>query len=201
MCISLRPKLSLLTRLSWLGVFLGAVAFTRPVTALALGGATPATSAADLGSPEAARAPPAVPDPIEAELFALVNADRSAGGVAPVAFDTEVLDIARARAVAQVPLPHLSHYDSSGQPAVAGMLVAAGAYHLGAGENLVRLPGSDSTVARRAEEALMNSPSHRAITLEPRFNRLAVGAIADGNGCVIFAEVFRAAAPDQPLFP
>jgi uncharacterized protein YkwD len=199
MSISLRVTLPPISRLSWLGLLIGVASFAHPLTALALGGPSPAGSGADLASPAAAPAPPGGADQLEVDLFTLVNADRSAGGLDAVAFDADTLDIARARAAAQIPLPHLSHYDSSGQPVLAGLLATAGAYHFGAGENLVRLPGPDATVAKRAEEALMTSPSHRAITLEPRFNRLAVGAVTDGNGRVIFAEVFRAATSDRPL--
>ena len=60
-----------------------------------------------------------------------------------------------------------------------------------AGENLARLYGPDDATVSRAEDALMRSPTHRANILEPSFNRMAIGASLDGNGRIIFAQIFR----------
>jgi uncharacterized protein YkwD len=134
----------------------------------------------------------AVATDLEVAMLARVNADRVANGLAPLAFDPDLLAIARRRAADQVPLPQLSHYDDAGQVAMAPLLAAAQVTYQLAGENLVRLPGPDSTTAERAETALMNSPGHRANILEPRFDEVAVGEATSADGRVIFAQIFRA---------
>ncbi len=136
---------------------------------------------------------------MERALFERTNANRMAQGLAPLAFDTDLLDVARVRAGAQVTLPRLSHTDQTGRLAIR-QLLAAGAVPYGlAGENLARLPGaptlavspSVSAVAERAEAALMDSPTHRKNILETRFTSVAIGAVADPSGRVIFAQIFR----------
>jgi uncharacterized protein YkwD len=89
----------------------------------------------------------------------------------------------------------LSHYDATGQVVVPTLLAAARLDYVFAGENLARLPGPDETTAMQAEEALMDSPAHRANILEPLFNQVAVGAATDSSGRVILAQLFRAIEP------
>jgi uncharacterized protein YkwD len=191
------------------------------VQAEAVASAPPSALGASAASAPAAAAQALTLQAMEQALFERTNADRAARRLAPLAFDTELLEVARVRAGAQVALPRLSHNDDSGQLAI-GRLLAAGAVSYGlAGENLARLPGfsaagaageygatahgvwsapgaSGSTgvvasVAARAEAALMDSPLHRKNILEARFTSVAIGAVADQNGRVIFAQVFRGA--------
>lgn len=89
---------------------------------------TSAPAASDVsGGPDVVVTPPvpAATD-LELALFTLTNADRAARGIAPLALDTDLLAVARARAAAQVPLPALSHYDASGGFAVVPLLAATG---------------------------------------------------------------------------
>jgi uncharacterized protein YkwD len=129
---------------------------------------------------------------LESALFDLVNLDRARHGLTPVVLDAELLPIARARAGAQVSLSRLSHQDETGQLAFVTLLAEARASYRLAGENLARLHGPDDNAAARADEALMNSPSHKANILEPSFDRLAVGEARDPSGRIIFAQIFRA---------
>ena len=46
----------------------------------------------------------------------------------------------------------------------------------------------------RLNDALMNSPTHRANILEPTFNRLAIGSAIGPDGRLAFAEIFRTAS-------
>jgi uncharacterized protein YkwD len=173
-----------------------------PATLLHLGGGAEVASA-QLGSgPAPEESPEESPadarteeTALEHALLALTNADRAASGLAPLAYDPDVLPVARARATAQLPLPRLSHYDGAGRTAVADLLAAAGARYRLAGENLARVPGDHATAAARAAAALLDSPAHRANILEPSFDRLAVGVAVDDGGRVIFAQVFRQVSP------
>jgi uncharacterized protein YkwD len=147
----------------------------------------------------AAQAMPAVLPPLgelETALLNWVNADRAARGISPVADDDDLREVARVRAAAQVGHEILSHFDAAGEPAILPLIVQRSVVYGLLGENLVRLPGSDITTAARAEEALMNSPLHRANILEPAYNRLAVGAASDSRDRVVFAQLLR--GPPRP---
>jgi uncharacterized protein YkwD len=138
-----------------------------------------------------------VPAELELALWERANADRAAHGLPPLAFDYDLLEIARARAHAQIELPRLSHTGAAGEIILLQLLTDRGAPYYLAGENLARLVGPETTAAARAEEALMNSPGHRANILDTAFDRLAVGVARDGQGRIIFAQVFRATSPGR----
>jgi len=135
--------------------------------------------------------PPAASE-VEMSLLELANGDRVRNGLAPAEPDLALLEIARARAEAQLGLPALSHYDGSGQLAITRLLAAAGLGYTLVGENLARSSGADLSALELVEQAFMNSPAHRQNILEPSFNRLAIGAAFDDSGRVTFAEIFRA---------
>jgi uncharacterized protein YkwD len=129
----------------------------------------------------------------EQALLDLTNADRARFGLPPVAFDPATLKVARLRAAAQIPNGPLSHTNSLGEVAFVGLLGDAGVQYSLAGENLARASAQDPGVVPRLDEALMNSPTHRANILEPSFNLLAVGAATGPDGRLAFAQIFRSA--------
>ena len=169
------------------------------LAALALPGANSEASGA-LPPPEQAfqntPGPPAAETlgALEDELFDLVNAGRLSGGLAPLAYDGALHHVARVRAAAQLTLPHLSHTDSSGRPGYVVLVEQLRLAYALVGENLARLPGPEVTVAERAEKGLWNSPTHRENTLEPLYDRLAVGAATASDGRYVFAVIFGSAA-------
>jgi uncharacterized protein YkwD len=129
---------------------------------------------------------------LEIDLLERVNIDRAAHGLTPVAWDSELAGMARVRATDQLPLDRLSHRDGNGEIAAWKLLQAAGTRYRLAGENLARLPGADATSPARAQEALMNSPSHRVHILNGEYDSLAVGAAVDAGGRIVFVQLFRA---------
>lgn len=124
------------------------------------------------------------------DLIRLVNQDRAAAELSPVTLDASLIDIARVRAAAQVPLTSLSHRDALGKVVFLTLVARTGIPYTLAGENLARLSGPRETVAQRAEWGLMTSPTHRANILRPEFNRLAVGAVQDATGRFVFTQIF-----------
>jgi uncharacterized protein YkwD len=162
---------------------------------IATGALSSASGNADVRLPDLGAAPPTAQ---EQALLDLTNADRSRNGLPPLAFDPASLGVARVRAAAQIPDGPLSHYNSLGEIAFVGLLGDAGVQYSLAGENLARAQAQDSGIVQRLDEALMNSPTHRANILEPSFNRLAVGAAVGPDGRLAFAEIFRSATePDN----
>ena len=154
--------------------------------------APPSRTAGPAALYSALPAAPWLSTPLEAALFARINADRQGAGLQLAQPDSALLEIARTRAKTQLTLPNLSHNDASGQLAFVGLLEAGGLSYRLAGENLARLTVPVEQAADQAELALMNSPTHRANILAPTFNRLAVGAAVDGRGRIAFAQIFRA---------
>jgi len=130
----------------------------------------------------------------EQALLDLTNDDRASNGLPPVEFDSDTLWVARARAAAQVPSGPLSHYNSLGDLAFVGLLGDAAVPYTLAGENLARATGIDSGVSARLNEALMNSPQHRANILEPSFDKLSIGAAPVAPDAIAVAEIFRSTA-------
>jgi uncharacterized protein YkwD len=134
------------------------------------------------------------PTPQEQSLLDMTNADRSQNGLTLLTFDPAALQVARARAAAQIPDGPLSHYNSLGELAFVGMLADAGVPYSLAGENLARASGQDMSTVARLNDALMNSPTHRANILEPSFELVAIGAATSADGRLAFAEIFRGTA-------
>jgi uncharacterized protein YkwD len=131
-------------------------------------------------------------DTVEQELFALANRDRVEHGLPTLQFDAQLLDVARTRAVAQTGQAALSHLDGSGQLAFVRLISDNDVPYRLVGENLARVSNPAQTAAQRAEQALMNSPAHRANILEPTFDSLIVGTAVDASGQIVFAQIFRA---------
>lgn len=134
------------------------------------------------------------PEGIEVELFNLANRDRVSHGLPPLQLDYQLIEVARVRAAAQPSQATLSHMDASGQLAFVRLIADIEVGYLRAGENLARVSNPAHTAAERAEEALMNSPAHRANILEPSFDSLVVGTAVDPSGQIVFAQIFRAGA-------
>jgi len=130
------------------------------------------------------------PTELETAFLALVNADRAANGLAALEYDPVLLGIARIRAAAQRGGP-LSHMDGLGQLAFVSLLADWDVPYTLAGENIARHSRNSAGVAATLEQALMNSPTHRANILEPAFQVIAIGEATEGGG-IAFAQIFRA---------
>jgi len=171
-----------------------AAAATDPLAQLANGALSAAAGAA---GGQLALVSDGQPTEAEMALLTLTNTERASNGLAAVTFDQSMLRVARARAAAQIPDGPLSHYNSLGDLAFVGLLAEAGVEYTLAGENLARAAPADAAVVANLNDALMNSPTHRANILEPAFNRLAIGAASPSTQRIAFAEIFRS-APDDP---
>ncbi|MBM2809949.1 MAG: hypothetical protein HW416_708 [Chloroflexi bacterium] len=134
----------------------------------------------------------ATPNSAELALWQLVNADRVRNGLPELAYDAELITVARVRARDQVTQPQLSHSNGNGQLAYMTLIQEMGLFFSVAGENVVRVFGPATEIAQRAEDMLMGSPTHRAVILEPRFESMAVGSVVDPSGSVVFTQIFRA---------
>jgi uncharacterized protein YkwD len=119
--------------------------------------------------------------------FSLVNQDRAANGVAPLAYSAALARVAQYRAQDMLNRSYFSHYDpATGQLAFAQLLRLWGIPYSTAGENIAW--STDPSMAG-INTMFMNSPDHRANILKLAYHRLGIG-VASNGAKVIVVEVF-----------
>ena len=134
--------------------------------------------------------PPDAPEVVRDEwrMLNTLNEARIQNGLAPVAPDDSLADIARWRSDDMAARNYFSH--DIGGFLVFQVLKDAGYSYRVAGENLAYnyFPAQDSVV--QAHLALMNSPSHRANILRADFTRAAIGVAVVADGRRIYTQLF-----------
>jgi uncharacterized protein YkwD len=144
----------------------------------------PAPSGIRLPPASAHEAPVADAHAAESQIAQRVNADRARAGVAPLAVDAALSQVARAHSLDMRDHHFVGHVSPS-TGSVADRTRKAGLDGQLLLENVARAysPGE-------AERGLMESPGHRANLLNPQVTRLGVGvALADG-GELFVTQVF-----------
>jgi len=158
-----------------------------------------AAPAAPAAAPVAARpaptrpAPPAPAPPpsgvggAAGVQFSLVNSDRAANGVAPLAYSASLARVAQYRAQDMLNRNYFSHYDpSTGQLAFVGLLRLWGIPYSTAGENIA---WSTNPSMAAINTMFMNSPEHRANILKAAYHRVGLG-VASNGAKIMVVEVF-----------
>jgi uncharacterized protein YkwD len=152
--------------------------------------APPATQAASLTPPARVerRAAPEANLSLESGLVNAINAQREAHGLAALAVDPTLVEIARLRSDDLANRQYFSHVAPDGTT-VFSILADYGIPYYFAGENLARNNAPGAASIDYAINGFMNSPSHRAIVLGA-FTHVGIGATTDWNGFTYFAVVF-----------
>lgn len=120
----------------------------------------------------------------EAQMLALVNEERAAVGLRPLAFDPRLVPVGRAHSEEMFRLRYFGHESPvTGTP--FDRIERAGIRYSRAGENLAY--AHSVAVAHRG---LMQSPGHRANILRPEFTRIGIGVISAGPYGRMFTQVF-----------
>ncbi len=137
--------------------------------------------------------PRATPPPVSAVggaagvEFGLVNQDRAANGVAPLAYNASLARVAQYRAQDMLNRNYFSHYDpSTGQLAFVQLLHLWGIPYSTAGENIA---WSTNPSMAGINTMFMNSPDHRANILKAAYHRLGIGVASNGAKTMV-VEVF-----------
>lgn len=161
---------------------------TPTPTAAPPGAAPPAPVAA-----RPARPAPPLPPPVSAVggaagvEFSLVNQDRAANGVAPLAWSSALARVAQYRAQDMLNRNYFSHYDpSTGQLAFLELFRQWGIGYTTAGENIA---WSTSPSMAGINTMFMNSPEHRDNILKGAYHRIGVGVASNGAKTMV-VEVF-----------
>jgi uncharacterized protein YkwD len=122
---------------------------------------------------------------LEAQMLELVNRERLAARLRPLAPDPELTEVARKHSADMFARGYFAHDTPEGLDPFARMR-AAGVRYLTAGENLALAPS-----LQVAHHGLMNSPGHRANILHPQFGRLGIGIMDGGIRGLMISQEFR----------
>jgi uncharacterized protein YkwD len=122
---------------------------------------------------------------LEAQMLELVNEERRAAGLKPLAPDPEMTEVARAHSADMFARGYFAHLSPDGLSPFDRMTRAGVTFRV-AGENLALAP-----TVRVAHTGLMNSPGHRANILRPSFGRLGIGIMDGGYRGIMVSQEFR----------
>ena len=130
----------------------------------------------------------AAPQPrpeLEARMLELVNGERVAAGLRPLAPDPELTQVARQHSADMFARGYFAHATPEGRDPFERMR-EANVRFLTAGENLALAP-----TLQIAHTGLMNSPGHRANILQRDFERVGIGIMDGGIHGLMVTQDFR----------
>lgn len=122
---------------------------------------------------------------LEKQMLDLVNAERVANGLQPLAPDPELTEVARRHSADMFTRGYFAHDTPEGRTPFDRMREADVRFLI-AGENLALAP----TVSV-AHTGLMNSDGHRANILRPQFGRVGIGIMDGGMRGLMVSQEFR----------
>ena len=122
---------------------------------------------------------------LEASMLQLINRERAAAGLKPLAPDPELTEVARRHSADMFARGYFAHVTPEGRDPFDRMR-AANVHFVTAGENLALAP-----TLPIAHTGLMNSPGHRANILNPDFGRVGIGIMDGGMRGLMISQEFR----------
>lgn len=128
-------------------------------------------------------------DPAEGQLLTELDAARASDGDSAPQLDSALTAIARARSRDMATRDYFSHYTPEGTT-FFDMLDASNVDWSYAGETLARNNAAPAQSADVAATGLLNSPHHRAIILDPRYEAMGVGDAVGRDGMHYYTVIF-----------
>jgi uncharacterized protein YkwD len=122
---------------------------------------------------------------LEKQMLDLVNRERQAAGLSPLAADPELTEVARRHSADMFQRGYFAHDTPEGRTPFDRMR-EADVQFITAGENLALAP----TISV-AHTGLMNSPGHRANILRGQFGRVGIGVMDGGMRGLMVSQEFR----------
>jgi uncharacterized protein YkwD len=122
---------------------------------------------------------------LEKRMLDLVNQERAAAGLSPLAPDPELTEVARQHSTDMFARGYFAHDSPEGLTPFDRMR-AANVRFLAAGENLALAP-----TLSVAHTGLMNSPGHRENILRPQFGHVGIGIMDGGMRGLMVSQEFR----------
>ncbi len=121
----------------------------------------------------------------ESQVVDLVNKERAAQGLAPLAYNAELSKVAEAKAADLRDKNYFSHTSPTyGSP--FDMMKSFGIRYTAAGENIAKGYMSPSSVM----DGWMNSPGHKANIMNTNFTEIGVGYVSGDNGTGYWVQMF-----------
>ena len=122
---------------------------------------------------------------LEARMLELVNGERTAAGLAPLAADPELTEVARRHSTDMFRRGYFAHVTPENRSPF-NRISDANIRFLTAGENLALAP-----TVQLGHTGLMKSPGHRANILRSSFGRVGIGIMDGGNRGLMVTQNFR----------
>ncbi|HEV2837104.1 MAG TPA: CvpA family protein [Pyrinomonadaceae bacterium] len=122
---------------------------------------------------------------LEKRMLDLVNQERAAAGLRPLAPDPELTEVARKHSADMFARGYFAHDTPEGLTPFDRMR-QENVRFLTAGENLALAP-----TLQVAHTGLMNSPGHRENILRPQFGRVGIGIMDGGMRGLMVSQEFR----------
>ncbi len=122
---------------------------------------------------------------LEKQMLDLVNQERRAAGLNPLAPDPELTEVARRHSADMFARGYFAHDTPEGLTPFDRMR-ASNVRFITAGENLALAP-----TLSVAHTGLMNSPGHRENILRPEFGRVGIGIMDGGMRGLMVSQEFR----------
>ena len=122
---------------------------------------------------------------LEARMLELVNKERVAAGLKPLAPDPELTEVGRRHSADMFARGYFAHDTPEGRDPFDRMR-ERNVRFVTAGENLALAP-----TVQVAHRGLMNSPEHRANILHPQFGRVGIGIMDGGIRGLMVTQDFR----------
>lgn len=121
----------------------------------------------------------------EQAMLNLINKERAAAGLNPLAYDAKLTELARMKAQDMITNNYFSHTSPTyGSP--FDMMKKYGVVYHYAGENL-----AGASDVNTAHVNLMNSPGHKANILKPEYTKVGIGVVKGGKYSKIFVQLFN----------
>lgn len=164
---------------------LGRDAFTHtaPRTAPSAPAAAPQAQ-----TPPAPKAPQVNLGEMESYLLNKVNEQRAAAGLGQVQLSSPATDLARSRSGDMAERNYFSHTTPEGTNFLS-MLSGRGIAYKFAGEILARNNYPDDQATQVAMDSYLNSPAHKAIIMDGRYNTVGVGYAKSGEDAMHYFTV------------
>ena len=127
-------------------------------------------------------------DALAGQMLQLINADRAANGLGPVAWDEVAAEAGRRHTADMIRYGYFSHWNREGLGPDHRYTLAGGRYAVMENLHTFSTTYSDgrgapiedwSAVIRNAQQGLMNSPGHRANILDPAHSHVGIGMAYD----------------------
>ena len=122
---------------------------------------------------------------LETRMLGLLNKERIAAGLKPLAPDPELTEVARLHSTDMFARGYFAHDTPDGRDPFDRMREAK-VHFVTAGENLALAP-----TVEVAHRGLMNSPGHRANILHKDFGRVGIGIMDGGIRGLMISQEFR----------